>query len=113
MPDDKRTSRSKINAGIQVRSRSGVSGEVSFHYSSPQAWREQVATTTGIQYQIFDLPAYTLVNARLGYRFHMDHAEISATVFNALSGVFGDAPQMHPFGNTIGRRFMGFFSYSL
>ena len=39
--------------------------------------------------------------------------EVAGTVFNALSGVFGDAPQMHPFGNRVGRRFMGFLSYSL
>ena len=35
----------------------------------------------------------------------------------AVSGgpvrAFGPPPQMHPFGNEVGRRFMGFFSYSL
>ena len=30
-----------------------------------------------------------------------------------LSGVFAEAPQMHPFGNRVGRRFMGFFEYQL
>ncbi len=56
------------------------------------------------------------MNARIGYRFFHDRAEISGTVFNALAGVGTDdgaAPQQHPFGNRIGRRFMGFFSYSL
>ena len=33
--------------------------------------------------------------------------------FNAFADVGGDAPQQHPFGNRVGRRFMGFFSYSL
>jgi iron complex outermembrane receptor protein len=85
-------------------------------------WNEQVAATTGIFYQQFALPAYTLLNARLGFRFLKDRAEISAVVYNALAEVsaIGDSdpnhslgPQMHPFGNRIGRRVMGFFSYSL
>ena len=114
VPEDRRTSRHKVNAGVQVRTKPGINGEVSFHYQSAQAWGEQVATATGIETQIFDLPAYTLVNARLGYRFFKDRAELSATVFNALAGITADEPpRMHPFGNQVGRRFMGFFSYSL
>jgi iron complex outermembrane receptor protein len=75
-------------------------------------WAEQVPTGTVIATKQYELPAYTLLNARVGYRF-LDRAEISATVFNALDGLGDDALQMHPFGNRIGRRFMGFFSYSL
>lgn len=113
LADDKRTSAHKLNVGVQVRTRLGLNGEVTFHYQSAQSWNEQVATLNGIAYQTFPLPAYTLFNARLGFRFYKDRAEIAGTVFNALSGVFGDAPQMHPFGNRVGRRFMGFLSYSL
>lgn len=113
VPEDNRTSRHKANVGVQVRTPIGIDGEVTFHYQSSQQWGEQVATATGIEYQIFDLPAYTLLNGRLGYRFLKNRAEVSATVFNALAGLTGDAPQMHPFGNRVGRRFMGFFSYSL
>jgi outer membrane receptor protein involved in Fe transport len=113
LADDKRTSAHKVNVGVQVRTRLGLNGEVTFHYQSAQSWNEQVATLNGIVYQTFPLPAYNLVNARLGFRFYKDRAEIAGTVFNALSGVFGDAPQMHPFGNRVGRRFMGFLSYSL
>jgi outer membrane receptor protein involved in Fe transport len=98
---------------VQVRTKLGINGELTFHYQSPQTWNEQVATLNGINYQAYTLPAYTLVNARVGYRFFKDKMEISATVFNALADVFGDAPQMHPFGNRVGRRFMGFFTYSL
>jgi outer membrane receptor protein involved in Fe transport len=112
-PDDNRTSRHKLNAGVQLRTRAGISGEVTFHYQSPQTWNEQVTTLTGIELKPFELPDYTLVNARVGYRFYKERAEISATVFNALADAFGDAPQQHPFGNRVGRRFMGFFSYSL
>jgi hypothetical protein len=73
-----------------------------------------VATATGIEPQVFPLDAYTLLDARLGYRFASDHAELGVTVFNALAGLTSDEPpQMHPFGNRVGRRVMGFFSYSL
>jgi iron complex outermembrane receptor protein len=115
VPEDNRTSRHKLNLGVQVRSPIGLDGEVTFHYQSAQSWGEQVATLSGIEYRIFDLPGYTLLNARLGYRFYKNRAEVSATVFNALAGVGtgGEPPQHHPFGNRVGRRFMGFFSYSL
>ncbi len=113
VPEDKRTSAHKVNLGVQVRTKVGLNGEVTFHYQSAQAWNEQVAGASGITYQTFPLPAYTLLNARIGYRFYKDRVEISGTVFNALADVFGDPPQMHPFGNRIGRRFMSFLSYSL
>ena len=120
--DDQRTSHHKVNFGVQLRTKLGINGEITFHYQSPQVWNEQIATTTGIFYKQFPLPAYTLLNARVGYRFLKDKAEISAVVYNALAEVaaIGDndashglGQQMHPFGNRIGRRLMGFFSYSL
>ncbi len=118
---DQRTSHHKVNAGVQLRTKIGFNGEITFYYQSSQLWNEQVATLQGIVSQQFPLPAYTLLNARLGWRFYHDRIEISGTVFNALSGTGGctancyglQAPQMHPFGNQIGRRFMGFLSYSM
>jgi outer membrane receptor for ferrienterochelin and colicin len=118
---DQRTSHHKVNAGIQLRTKIGFNGEITFYYQSSQVWNEQVATLSGIVYQQFPLPGYTLLNLRLGWRFWHDRIEIAGTVFNALSGVGGctsncyglQAPQMHPFGNQVGRRFMGFLSYSL
>jgi outer membrane receptor protein involved in Fe transport len=112
-PEDQRTSHHKVNLGVQLRTKIGFNGEVTFYYQSSQVWSEQVATATGIVYQQFPLPAYTMLNARLGWRFYKDHIEISASVFNALAGIGAPPPQEHPFGNQIGRRFMGFFSYSL
>jgi iron complex outermembrane receptor protein len=108
--------------GVQFRTKVGINGELTFHYQSPQVWNEQVATTSGIFYQQFPLPAYMLLNARLGWRFLKDKAEFSGVVYNALQefSAIGDndphkdlGPQMHPFGNRIGRRVMGYFSYSL
>lgn len=114
VPKDERTSQHKLNAGVQVRTPFGIDGEITFHFQSKERWAEQVTTPTGIETKIYPLPAYSLLNARLGYRFLKDRAEVSATVFNALAGVVSDEPlQMHPFGNRVGRRFMGFFRYSL
>jgi iron complex outermembrane receptor protein len=112
-PDDQRESHHKVNAGVQLRTAIGFNGEVTFYYQSSEVWSEQVATLSSIVYQQFPLPAYSLLNGRLGWRFYKNRIEVSATVFNALAGVFAPAPQMHPFGNQIGRRFMGFVSFAL
>ncbi len=112
-PDDQRTSHHKINAGVQLRTKIGFNGEITFYYQSAQVWNEQVATLSGIVLQQFPLAGYTLLNGRIGWRFYKDRIELSTNVFNALAGVFGPPPQMHPFGNQIGRRVMGFFSYSM
>ena len=110
---DQKTSHHKVNVGAQVRTPFGLEGEVTFHYQTPQVWGEQVATLEGIELQLFDLPAYHLLNGRVGYSFFDRRATVAVTVFNALAGAFEEAPQMHPFGNRIGRRFMGFISYEL
>jgi iron complex outermembrane receptor protein len=106
---DARTSTHKINAGVQLRTKPGIDGSVDFHYVSPQTWAEQVINLQAqrIEYQQFPLNAYTLVNARLGYRFLKNHADISAVAFNLL----GFEHREHPFGQLIGRRFMGYFTY--
>ncbi|MBK8259585.1 MAG: TonB-dependent receptor plug domain-containing protein [Polyangiaceae bacterium] len=110
---DERTSNHKINAGVQLRTKFGLSGELSFHYQTSQIWTEQVTTLTGIEERQFPIGDYALVNARVGYRFFKDRFEVSGTVFNAFADVGGPAAQHHPFGNRVGRRFMGFLSYSL
>lgn len=112
---DQRTSRHKINAGVQLRTKAGLDGEISFHYQSDQVWGEQVATQTGIEVLKFNLPAYTLLNGRIGYRFPIASTtgELSLVVYNALAGVFSEPAQQHPFGNQVGRRVMGFFTHTL
>ncbi|MBM4375928.1 MAG: TonB-dependent receptor [Deltaproteobacteria bacterium] len=113
-PGDQRTSQHKVNAGAQVRTRFGLNGEVTFHYQTSQLWSERIATATGLTSQSFPLPAYHLLNARVGYALPPSRrAEFSAVIWNALADVFEPAPQMHPFGNRVGRRVMGFFSYQL
>jgi iron complex outermembrane receptor protein len=107
--NDSRTSVNKLNAGVQVRTGPGIDGSIDFHYVSPQTWDEQVESVSEqkIVDQAFHLDAYYLLNARIGYRFLKNQAELSAVAFNLT----GYEHREHPFGQTIGRRVMGFFTY--
>jgi outer membrane receptor for ferrienterochelin and colicin len=107
---DSRTSTHKLNAGVQLRTKPGFDGSVDFHYVSPQTWTEQVTDVQAqrVVDQAFHLDAYTLLNARVGFRFlEKDRAEVSAMAFNLL----GIEHREHPFGQVIGRRVMGYFTY--
>jgi iron complex outermembrane receptor protein len=106
---DQRTSEHKLNAGVQLRTKPGIDGSVDFHYVASQVWAEQVTNFVRqqIEQQAFALPFYTLVNARLGYRFLKSQAEISAVAFNLLDVQHRE----HPFGQLLGRRVMGYFTY--
>ncbi len=108
---DERTSVHKINVGVQVRTRVGIDGSIDFHYVSPQTWAEQVinAERQRLEYSALKLDAYSLLNARIGYRFPGEHAELSAMVFNAI----GTPHREHPFGQVIDRRTMMTFTYKL
>jgi outer membrane receptor for ferrienterochelin and colicin len=109
LASDSRTPESKLNLGVQLRTKLGIDGSVDFHYVGSQVWAEQVTEIQQqrIAYQSFNLDAYTLLNARVGYRFLKDRVEISAVGFNIL----GVEHREHPFGQLIGRRVMGMFSY--
>ncbi|MEO8876314.1 MAG: TonB-dependent receptor, partial [Polyangiaceae bacterium] len=107
--EDSRTSVNKLNAGVQVRTEPGIDGSLDFHYISPQTWDEQITDVVEqkVRDQAFHLDAYYLLNARVGYRFLKNQAEVSAVAFNLT----GYEHREHPFGQTIGRRVMGFFTY--
>jgi outer membrane receptor for ferrienterochelin and colicin len=109
LANDARTSASKINGGVQLRTKTGFDVEVDIHYVSPQSWAEQISDVQRQQvvYQSFYLPSYELLNARVGYRFLKNKAEVSGVAFNLLD----DKHREHPFGQIIGRQLMGFFSY--
>jgi iron complex outermembrane receptor protein len=109
IPDDKRTSAHKINAGVQVRTKPGIDGEVSINHVTSQVWSERIVNAAGeVVSQDFPLDPYTLLNARLGYRFLQDRFELSAMGFNLLN----DKHKEHPFTQTVGRRFMTFAQYN-
>ena len=109
IPDDERTSAHKINLGVQVRSKPGIDGEVTLNHVTSQVWSERIVNAAGdVVSQDFPLEAYTLLNARLGYRFFQDRFEVSAMGFNLLN----DKHKEHPFTQTVGRRFMTFAQYN-
>ncbi|MCC6647758.1 MAG: TonB-dependent receptor [Polyangiaceae bacterium] len=107
---DQKTSKHKVNAGVQARTKPGIDGELTFHYASEQLWSEQQVPTDGsidIQNRLFAQPGYFLVNGRVGYRFAKDRADVSVVGFNLLN----NQHRQHPLGQKVGQRIMGFVSY--
>jgi iron complex outermembrane receptor protein len=106
---DARTSAVKINTGVELRTPAGFDGSIDLHYVSPQDWAEKTidAAKQRIDYQSFHIDQYTLLNASVGYRFPKNHAELRGVVFNLTN----DQHREHPFGQYVGQRFMGLFSY--
>ena len=105
-----RTSAHKLNAGVQIRfPKLGFDGSLDLNYVSSQDWALQVTNIQKqrIEYQSFHLDPYAVLNARIGYRFLKNQAELSGIAFNLLNNQHRE----HPFGNIVGQRFMGMFSY--
>ena len=100
---DKRTPRHKINGGVTVNLKNGISSTVLVHYVGSTYWppnidRNIMNTGIGI-FELGKLPAYTLVNLRLGYRFWQGRAEASVCVDNLLHDVHREYPK---YGEEIG-----------
>jgi len=107
---DSRTPALALNGGTQLRTKFGLDASLDFHYESAADWAEQVVDIQKqqIHYESFHLDPYTLVNLSVGYRFLKNkNAEIRGVGFNILD----DEHREHPFGQVVGRRFMGLFSY--
>ena len=106
---DQRTSRHKVNAGVQLRTKAGIDGSVDFHFIADQYWAEQVTNFVRqqIEQQRFHLSEYALVNARVGYRFLSNQADVGVVAFNLL----GLEHREHPYGQLLGRRVMLQFGY--
>ena len=106
---DSRTADFAMNAGAQLRTKLGIDGSIDFHYEAPTTWAEQVVDLTRQQivYQSFPLSDYEIVNVSVGYHFLANKADLRGTIFN----LFDDEHREHPFGQVVGRRAMGMFSY--
>lgn len=101
---DQRTSRHKVNGGVQIRTDIGLDLSVDVHWVSSQVWEEQVTDpVTGVAFQVFELPAYLLLNARVGWRVLDDQLELAVSGFNLLN----DDARQHPFGQRMDLRVLG------
>jgi len=105
LTNDQRTSAHMVNAGIQYRASFGLDLSVDFSWQSDQNWVEQVLDTErgGVVFQRFHLPAYAILNARVGYRLFNDQLELALVGLNLVA----DGHREHPFGQPIDRRFLG------
>ncbi|MEM6732858.1 MAG: TonB-dependent receptor, partial [Myxococcota bacterium] len=104
---DQRTSRHKINAGLQYRSKFGVDLGVDLHYASSQVWALDEGTAGTVGFSPFPIDGYTIVNGRVGYRLPGDQIEVSLEGTNLLEG----RHRQHPLGQLVDRRI--FLSASL
>ncbi len=101
---DQRTSLHKVNFGFQYRSPIGLDVSMDLHWLSSQSWAEQFDNLeTGVEYRLAGVPAYTLLNARVGWRLLDDKLELSVSGWNLL---FSNV-RMHPLGQRIDTRFLG------
>lgn len=101
---DRRTPPHKVNAGLQYRAALGLDLGFDLHYVDRQVWVEQVTDPVmGVRFQSFDVPAYLLVDARVGYRLLSDDLELGLVVTNLLD----QRHREHPFGQLLGRRILG------
>ena len=108
---DERTSQHKVNVGVQYRAPFGLDLSLDVHWSSAQVWYLQVVSVDqgGLVNRRFDLPAYTLVNARVGMRFFDDRIDVGVVGTNLVDIDHRE----HPFGQPIPMRIMGTFRLSI
>lgn len=98
---DRRTSRHKVNMGVQFRSLFGLDVALDLHWVSDQVWVEQVSdATAGARFEAFEVPSYLLVNGRVGYRLLDDKLELALAGTNLLN----QGHRQHPFGQRVDRR---------
>ena len=112
----------KLNAGLRVK-QSSFSGEILYHCVGSASYPLADAFTIlapffppGTVLPQEQVPAYHLLNLRLGYVFwrqqtddHVREAELAISVFNALN----DIHREHPLGDLLGTRVMGWLTVKL
>jgi iron complex outermembrane receptor protein len=101
---EQQTSLHKVNGGIQYRAKFGLDTSLDVHWFSNQVWVEQVIDVErGVKFQAFNQPSFTMVNARIGYRFFGDRMELGVTGTN-LAHI---TRRQHPYGQPLDTRIMG------
>ncbi|MDF1563992.1 MAG: TonB-dependent receptor [Deltaproteobacteria bacterium] len=98
---DRRTPAHALGAGLQYRSPFGLELGVDLSFRSGTVWVEQVTDEVrGVRFEAFELPAYTVLDAWLGYRFPGDRLELALTGSNLVDA----GHREHPFGQRLQRR---------
>lgn len=101
---DERTSKHKINVGLQYRAPFGLDLSADLHWVSSQVWVEQVTDVQrGVRFEAFPLDAYVMVNARIGIRLLDDQLELGITGTNLTF----QKTRQHPFGQPVDTRIVG------
>lgn len=101
---DQRTSRHKLNLGAQYRAPFGLDLGVDFHWVSSQLWVETIPDAeTGASFGHFPLPAYAVLNARVGYRLLDGRLQLGVVGTNLVD----PRHREHPLGQRVDRRVLG------
>ena len=87
----------KINLGLNFKFKNGFSANFLAHYVGETEW--EVKTGMGAR-DLRRVRPYTLLNAKLGYRFWGERFEIAGAAFN----LFNRKHREYPLGDEIGRR---------
>jgi iron complex outermembrane receptor protein len=109
--------RSMVNGGVTMNWDTGVNGEIAVHYvglatypvSSEFAQFAELGLILQSAVPSEQVPSYTLLNLRAGYRFWHDQAELAVSVYNSLN----DRHIEFPGGDVIGSRVMGWLTLRL
>lgn len=103
LDNDQRTSAHVVNAGVQYRAPFGLDVSADFSWQSDQKWAFPVIDPVrGSIYRLFPLRAYTVLNARIGYRLFNDQLEVAVVGTNLVD----EGHREHPYGQPVDRRFL-------
>jgi iron complex outermembrane receptor protein len=97
------TAQHKFNLTAMWRTKVNFDLGLDLHFVSAVTWFEKsfdISREGGVVFTPYPIPAYTLLNGRVGYRWIKDRLETAVSFYN----LFGDGHREHPFGNEIGRR---------
>lgn len=106
-----------VNGGVKMNWDRGLNGELAGHYvgSATYPVRHEFAQLAGFglippnAVPSEQIPSYTLLNLRAGYRFWYEQAEYAVSVYNTLN----DRHREYPGGDVIGSLVMGWFTLRL
>ncbi len=90
----------KVNMGAQYRAPFGVDLSADLHVVSTQTW--SVSAVDFLSNVPTDVPAYYMLNARVGYRILKDQVEFGLSGYNITNNHF----RQHPFGQNLAARYM-------